>query len=163
MSKHNKNTIIYMFSRLTRRSVDIFLERKCAPVLDQNGSCLFMFVCETTVVVLIPQPDLVLHWSWNYPSISDPFSKRKETRTECWKTNIKCFKLDLFLSINFWRWSSSAEVQQEMMWGQLQTYTRTHSWGCNQPQFVMNINDLRQLHSESTGGQQTHYTPMTDP
>lgn len=83
MSKHNKNTIIYMFSRLTRTFADTLLERKCAATLEKNGSCVFTFVCETTVVVLIPHPDLMLHWSWNYPSTSDPaLTQRLELNVE---------------------------------------------------------------------------------
>lgn len=41
MSKHNKTTISYMFSRSTHKSADILLERKCAATL---GECVFVCV-----------------------------------------------------------------------------------------------------------------------
>lgn len=70
MPKHNKNTVGYMFSRSPHKSADILLERKCAATSESNRSCVFVFVCETTVVVLIPQPDPTLHWSCNDPPVS---------------------------------------------------------------------------------------------
>lgn len=99
-----------MFSRSTHKRVDILLERKCAAISENNGSCLF--VCKTTVV-LIPNPDSMLHWSCSYslnqhkPLLLDPFFKLRPKL----KNNSGSV---LYTSV--WKkWCSSwAEVQQEM-------------------------------------------------
>lgn len=188
MPKHNKNTVGYMFSRSPHKSADILLERKCAATSESNRSCVFVFVCETTVVVLIPQPDPTLHWSCNDPPVSlqarppPPCLILPESETECWiGVRVRGYVLALtsYKNLSFTkssspRWSSSsAAVKLEITSTCVGAFTllslslsleliHTH-WASNQLEFVMNINERRLLHSESTGGQQSHYTAMSDP
>lgn len=137
-----------MFSRSTHKCVDILLERKCTAVSENNGSCLF--VCKTTVV-LISNPDSMLHWSCSYslhqhkPLLLDPFFKLRPKLknnsgsalyTSVWKT-----------------WCSSwAEVQQEMKLTFFLQHPRIA--GEEASPFATNIDEWGTLHSESNGSLQ---------
>lgn len=161
MSKHNENMGSCICSRSTYKSVNIW--KGSVEQIHRIMGYVFVFVCESTGVALILHPDLLLHWSHNYcpPSLHSPSEKLtlKQNVGKRWifKTS-SLEKLYFFPSSSFQRWSSSsAEVQQEIIVtceGAFSLlYTHTHAqWGCNQPQFVMNINGWGLLYSESTRG-----------
>lgn len=151
MSKHNKNTISYMFSRSTHKSADILLERKCTETLQSNGSCVFVFVWNHSRSI---NPSAVQHWSCSYP----PISVQAPAAWSCLNTelNAECCVLQVRKITVLPKGPVGVHLAVS-----LDTHTYTH--GGNQPELVMNINEGGLVHSESTSGQQRHYTPMNDP